>query len=361
MFQAFLQNVGSETNDMMQVGIVGCGGISHQHLVALAKVPGVTVVGVVDRSAAAARFCQQRFQASHAFTDLSDLLALRPSVVHVLTPPPSHASIIAACLNAGAHVLCEKPLAESRHDVDGLLEKASAAGRVLIESQNYRFNDQVIRLQRLIEEGALGDVREVEISVNLDLTAGPMGDPNLSDARGGLRGGAVHDMLPHLAYLFLTFAAWRPVDRVQGRLVSTTGNARARTDTLEALVGAGPVRGRLFIRPDVKPDAFKITVAGSRGTAETDLFQPFLRLQGGANVGKRAPLEQVLSGAALIGAGLVNLKNKVMQYTPYHGLHRMIAVFYADLASGAAQPITPAQVSASAALVDRLIDLGGVR
>ena len=132
-------------------------------------------------------------------------------------------------------------------------------------------------------------------------------------------------------------------------------------DTLEALVGAGPVRGRLFIRPDVKPDAFKITVAGSRGTAETDLFQPFLRLQGGANVGKRAPLEQVSSGAALIGAGLVNLKNKVMQYTPYHGLHRMIVVFYADLASGAAQPITPAQVSASAALVDRLIDLEGVR
>jgi predicted dehydrogenase len=346
------------TSRPTRAAIVGCGVIAHQHLLALSRLPSVAIVGVCDRSAAAATFCKERYGAGAAYTSLDSLLSeAAPEVVHVLTPPSSHGAVIEACLAAGCHVICEKPLAETHAEVTRLLAAADAAGRVLVESQNYRFNDDVVALQALVDSGRLGTVRHVDVTVTLDLSAGPLGDPNLVDARSSLRGGAVHDMLPHLAYLYLTFADWQLPTSVSGVLTSVTGNPRVGTDALDALLWSGDVRGRLAVRPDTSPDAFRITVEGTRGRAETDLFQPYMRVQGGRNVGKRAPIEQVSSGLRLAVAGFANLRNKVLQHTPYHGLHRMIGDLYGALSRGEPPGVSAAEVSASAELVDRLIAL----
>jgi predicted dehydrogenase len=303
---------------------------------------------------------RERFRAGCCFTDPASMLEEeRPDVVHVLTPPHTHAALVTMCLDADAHVICEKPMTASAGETEGLLTEARRRGRALIESRNLLFNDLAIAMDRLATDGKLGSVREVDVLLSLDLTAGTFGDPNLSGPGVHLPGGAVHDFLPHLAYLFLHFAG-RPetIDQVTGFLENRSGNLRVGYDHLDALIEAGDVRGRLRIASDIAPPAFRLAVRGTERSVEGDFYNPFLRIEGGTNVGKRAPLEQIRSGLKLASAGVTNFFDKVRQHGTYHGMPRMLDVIYRALQNGEEPPISEADMVATARLVDRIVALG---
>lgn len=351
---------GRHRHRALRAAVIGCGAISAEHLTHLGAAPDVELVGVCDASAASARFAQERYGARAAFTDAATMLAeTTPDVVHVLTPPHTHIALVEQCLAAGAHVVCEKPMTATAADTAALLDRAAAAGRTLVESRNLLWNDPILAIDGLVAAGRLGEVREVDVLMSLDLTGGRFGDVNLSGPGVVLPGGAVHDFLPHLAYLFLHFAGeGAALGRVAGVLANASGNPRVGYDRLDALVEAGACRGRLRVASDLKPDVFRVAVRGTKGGVETDLYNPFLRVEGGANVGKRAPIEQVLSGTRLAVAGFTNFRDKVLQHGTYHGMPRMLDAVYTAIADGAAAPITPAQLIATAHLVDRLVALG---
>jgi predicted dehydrogenase len=303
---------------------------------------------------------RERFRAEDSFTDAASMLQDgRPDVVHVLTPPQTHAALVTMCLNAGAHVICEKPMTASAGETERLLREARRQGRALIESRNLLFNDLSIAIDRLAVDGKLGSVREVDVLLSLDLTAGPFGDTNLSGPGVHLPGGAVHDFLPHLAYLFLHFAG-RPetIDDVSGFLENRSGNARVGYDHLDVLIEARDVRGRLRIASDIAPPAFRLVVRGTERSVESDFYNPYLRVEGGANVGKRAPLEQIGSGLKLARAGVTNFFDKVRQHGTYHGMPRMLDSIYRALQTGEEPPISESDMIATAQLVDRIVALG---
>ena len=127
---------------------------------------------------------------------------------------------------------------------------------------------------------------------------------------------------------------------------------------LDALVEAGETRGRLRIATDTAPDAFRVIVRGSAATAETDLYNPYMRIEGAPNAGKRAPFGQMAAGVSLLGAGVAGLRNKIMQHGTMHGLPRMIDAIYAALAEGTSPPFTREDMLAAARLTDRLVSLG---
>lgn len=346
-----------------KVAVIGCGGIANEHLPFLAKSPLVDLVGVCDMSKATALFAQQRFGAKGWFLDAGEMMsAAKPDVVHVLTPPQSHAPLVSLGLNAGAHVICEKPMTATAGETAGLLSLADKQGKWLIESRNLLFNDIVLKIDGLVEDGTLGEVREIDILLSLDLNAGPFGDLNLEGPGVQLPGGAVHDFLPHLAYLFLHFAGHaKPVDTVAGALQNLSGNARVGFDHLDALVTAGPCRGRLRIASDLKPDMFRLIVRGTKAAAESDFYNPFLRVQRSGDSGKMAPFEQIRSGVRLAKAGVGNLRDKVLQHGTYHGLPRMLEAVYRALGDGGPSPVAASDIVATADLVDRLIGLQGAR
>jgi hypothetical protein len=102
-----------------------------------------------------------------------------------------------------------------------------------------------------------------------------------------------------------------------------------------------------------------VIVRGTAATAETDLYNPFMRIEGAPNTGKRAPIGQVAAGAGLIRAGVVGLRNKIMQHGTMHGLGRMIDAIYVALCAGTVPPFTREEMLATARLTDRLVALGG--
>ena len=342
----------------MKAAVIGCGAIAEQHLAFLAKSPLVDLVAVCDLSPIGAEFAKQRFGAGQAFTDAPDMLRLaKPEVVHVLTPPHTHGALVKSCLDAGAHVICEKPLAPTARETGELLEYAEQRGRILFESRNYLFNDPVIRLSQLLKRGRIGELLEIDLLLSVDFLSGAFGDRNLPGPAVNLPGGAVHDFLPHLAYLFLHFSDHvGDVDKVLGSLENRSGNPRVGYDFLDAFVFAASVRGRLRIAADVRPDAFRVTLRGDRGSVETDFFNPYLRFDGPPDVGTRASLGQMRNGLSLVRAGFSNFANKVMQHGTYHGIPRMLEAMYQAFGGVRPAPFGPAAMIDSARLVDRLID-----
>ena len=165
----------------MRAALIGAGQIARQHLACLKELPGVEVVGVCDLSRAMAESAAERYGVPGWFTDSRAMLErARPDVVHVTTPPTSHHPLAMAALEAGAHVILEKPATVTFDQLDGLVDLARSKGRALVEDYNYLYNGATREILRLIEGGEFGDVTHAEVFICLDILGegSPFADPN---------------------------------------------------------------------------------------------------------------------------------------------------------------------------------------
>jgi predicted dehydrogenase len=92
-----------------RVALVGAGYVSAYHIRALETLPHVQIVGIADQSVDRARALARRFAIPGVFASLSDMRPARPDVVHILTPPASHAALAIEALEMGCDVFVEKP------------------------------------------------------------------------------------------------------------------------------------------------------------------------------------------------------------------------------------------------------------
>ena len=103
--------------------------------------------------------------AAPAYETLEEALAgVECDAVLVVSPPGTHHAVAKAALEAGKHVLCEKPLATSLQDALDLVEVAERTRRILMVSQNYRYNAPFRAVQRVVMEGELGELASIRIS-----------------------------------------------------------------------------------------------------------------------------------------------------------------------------------------------------
>jgi len=143
------------------VAVIGLG-FGRAHVPAF-QAAGARVVAVCQRDEAAARKVAAAYGVPHAYARWEEMLAAaRPDVVVIATPPHLHRSIARAASSAGAHVLCEKPLATSREDAEAIVADVARAGRVGMTGFNWRFPAAMQRMRALMTEGAVGRVLHVQ-------------------------------------------------------------------------------------------------------------------------------------------------------------------------------------------------------
>lgn len=141
---------------MVEAAVIGCGFQGKLHLETLARL-GVEIVGICDVSVERLEEARAEFGVTNCFTDYQVLLAeCRPNLVSVCTMPNTHRDLCTAALNAGADVLCEKPLALNAPDATEIVAAAHATGKNLFVGFNMRFTDSALTVKHLIEEGRLG-------------------------------------------------------------------------------------------------------------------------------------------------------------------------------------------------------------
>ncbi|MBA8879717.1 putative dehydrogenase [Phyllobacterium myrsinacearum] len=132
----------------------------------------IDIVGVVDlaKERAEARIEEFALASAIASDNLSDILArTNPDLLFDIVVPAARHATVAAGLEAGCHVLSEKPMAETMDEASDLVRRANAAGRIHAVVQNRRYLAQIRRIRQLIASGAIGDVT----SLHCDFFLGP--------------------------------------------------------------------------------------------------------------------------------------------------------------------------------------------
>jgi predicted dehydrogenase len=143
----------------LRVGLIGAGAIARdQHLPGWLKIPEAKVIAVADSSAAALERVRHDFQIE-GHTDYRRILD-NPAinVVDICCPSAVHAKMAIAALEAGKHVLCEKPMATCRADAAAMLDTARASGKKLMIGQQMRFDSSIVSLRHSLESFDLGHV-----------------------------------------------------------------------------------------------------------------------------------------------------------------------------------------------------------
>ncbi len=155
-----------------RTALIGAGFISSCHIEALRSgVPDTRITAIVDRNQALAETQARRWGIPHMFGDIEALIAADVAdVAHVIVPPEAHATVACRLLDAGFHVLLEKPMATSAMDCQTLLARAAASNRVLGINQNFVFHPAYRKARRiLLDERRLGPIRSLHVTFSVPL------------------------------------------------------------------------------------------------------------------------------------------------------------------------------------------------
>lgn len=249
----------------MRVGILGAGGIALRAMVEPARtVPGVEVaaIGARDPARAAA------FAHEHGLTASGDYdrVLSDPAIdlVYLALPPIVHAEWAVRALQAGKHVLCEKPLSANEAGAQRIADAAEANGRRAFVGFHYRQHPTTIRLIEVLRSGVLGGVHEVTIDFSIPHFVVKPGNIRLD---GDLAGGSVMDVGCYAVDLLR--AAWGEPEVTSAAAQLYPGDPRIdlQMDAELTLPGGIPVRLRTsFIGDD--QGAMSLRVIGAAAHLE---------------------------------------------------------------------------------------------
>jgi len=155
--------------ERIRTAVIGTGFMGRVHLEALRRIEHVDVVEVAATTADKARAAAEGYNVLNSTGDWQDVIR-DPSIdaVHVCTPNDSHFPIAKAALEAGKHVLCEKPLAMSSAQARELTDLAAAKGLRNALCHNLRFYPMVQQMRSMREAGAFGEILVVQGTYSQD-------------------------------------------------------------------------------------------------------------------------------------------------------------------------------------------------
>lgn len=224
----------------MGVGIVGLGAsagwASRSHVPALRLVPGASLVACSGSSPESARLAASAHGVATSHDDAASLAADPDvEVVVVSVKVPHHRAAVVAAIAAGKHVLCEWPLARTSAEGAEMLEAARDAGVLTFVGLQSRFSPGVERARRLVRDGAIGEVLDVQVTGH-GLVGAPVRDQRSRyqlDPSNGAHLGTI--ALAHLVdALDHVVGPWRVASGTQA-----TAHPKVRLDRSEELVTSG--------------------------------------------------------------------------------------------------------------------------
>jgi predicted dehydrogenase len=271
----------SDSRPSLGVGIVGYAFMGAAHAHAWRTAPHVfdlplapAMVAVCGRDAAAAKAAADRQGWASAETDWRALIARDDiDLVDVCTPGDLHAEIAIAALEAGKHVLCEKPLANTPAEAEAMTaaaERAAARGIRSMVGFNYRRVPALALARNLVAEGRLGQIRHVRAAYLQDWLTDPSFPLTwrLQHERAG--SGALGDLGAHVIDL-AQYLTGEPITAVSGSTTTfVTERPLPRSQTQPGSEAAGP-HGAVTV-DDAAVFSARIGTRGTLGTFEVTRF-----------------------------------------------------------------------------------------
>lgn len=247
-----------------RVLIVGAGSIGERHLRCFSGT-GRAAISLCEINLALRARVADQYGVTKLFDNIESALSANPSVVVVATPAPLHIPMATAAVDAGAHVLIEKPLSTTLEGLEALRERARVAKVTLGVAYVYRCHPVLAAMRAALQAGRFGKPVEIIATCgqHFPLYRPAFRETYYRDRATG--GGAVQDALTHI----INAGEWLvgPVDRLVAdvdRLVLEGVNVE---DTAHVLTRQGCVMGTYSLNQHQAPNEITITVVGTHGTA----------------------------------------------------------------------------------------------
>jgi predicted dehydrogenase/nucleoside-diphosphate-sugar epimerase len=328
-----------EPNSKVKVGLVGAGYVSAHHARALRGLPFVEIVGIADLDGERARKLAEQFAIPRVYPSLQAMAEARPDVIHVLTPPATHAALVLEALDMGCHVLVEKPMAETVADCDRMIERAREKGLVLSVNHSARMEPIVLRALELLRSGALGEVTGVEFLRSSDYPAysgGPAVPPQFRNGSYPFQDLGVHG-------LYLLEAFLGPIRKAETRYyASGLGDPNLVFDEWRTLLECEKGTGQMYISWNVRPIQNELVVECTRGVMLVDCYLQTLSVRKVFPAPK--PVQRIL-GAGLNSLGMLwNVTANTIRFAtkrllPSPGIVRSVVKFHEALRKKEAPPV----------------------
>ncbi len=307
----------------LRVAVIGAGLMGRWHADAAAR-NGARIVAVADPNPARCQALARRHGAS-AFDGLPAALnAGPPDIVHLCTPAGTHRALATSALEAGAHVLAEKPLAPDAAGTSALFELARREKRLLCPVHQFLFQRGVLSAGRAIET-------RIAPLLHLDYTACSAGGSGRSQQEID---DISLDILPHPLSL---------VRRLLGQPLRDLAleAARASAGELRVTGHSGQRSVSLLISMGGRPTSSSMRLIGGGGTIHLDLFHGFAVVERGATSRAQKIAHPLLLAGATMGAAVWNLGSRAVQREPaYPGLRELVRRFFAAVRGNEPCPIT---------------------
>jgi predicted dehydrogenase len=176
--------------------VIGAGFAGGAHVDAVRRVPGVELVGIAASSAGRSAEAAEELGVP-AFGSIDAVLETA-NAVHNCTPNDLHASLGVRAVEAGAHLLSEKPVGRTAEEAGGLAAAAAGSDRVAAVCLNYRYFPAIARMRELVAEGAIGEVTMVRGSYLQDWLLDLVGPTWRRDESRSGPSGTLADLGTHL-------------------------------------------------------------------------------------------------------------------------------------------------------------------
>jgi predicted dehydrogenase/nucleoside-diphosphate-sugar epimerase len=337
---------------ILRVGLVGAGHISEFHARAVQRVPNARLVGVTDVVASRAADLAARHGLPDVFSTMEAMIGKGVDVIHILTPPETHAQLAIAALKNGCHVLVEKPLAMNVDEVDCISAAATAAQKSVCVNHSLLYDRFVSKALRLVRSGAIG----------VPLTFDYFRSSEYPPYRGGslpvhYRDGGYPflDLGIHAIYLAESFLG--AIEDVNAFYGTHGGDSNLLYD--EWRVAAQCQRGtaNIQISWNVRPLQSWFVVQGTEGVLCANLFAMWVTHSRQLPLPK-AParalqaMSEGLSICAQVPANIVRFASK--KIVQYDGLHSLVAAFYRALQTGEPMPVAKEQARSTVYWTNRV-------
>jgi predicted dehydrogenase len=350
---------------ILKVALVGCGKAADMHILGIRGTTAAQIVAVCDVELLMAEQLASRYNIPKCYSDFNQMLSVeKPDVVHIATPPQSHFSLASSALNAGCHLLIEKPMAVNSRDASRLIALAENCSRKLTIGYTYYFDPAARMLRDLIREGVMGEAVHLESFLGYDLQ-GSFGGPMLADRSHwihSLPGKLFQNLLDHLLIKITEFLtddrpfvqahAWQGADHlIQGDC--------DLPDELRVTVIGDKQSAYVTFSSHSRPIQHYMNFYGTKNTAHVDFDNSTITLRRtsvlpGVLGRLSSPFAQ--SWQFIREGGRNVLRFARSDYHFFAGYNYLLSSFYHSIVHDSPVPISYCEILRTAELVDEVVD-----
>lgn len=343
-----------DNNEKLRIGIIGTGWVARmRHLPAWRRNKGVEVVSVYNPEKDLVETFAKTHEIANSFTDL-DKFFETVDVVSICTPPMNHFDLAKAALNAGKHVLLEKPITMNSVQAEELAQLAKEKNKLLCPAHNFLFCRAMTKAQRLMSEGKIGKI------------VGVMGIQWSSHKRElptwfkQLPGNLFFDESPHLLYLMDFFLKDAKIEDAWFNSVPISPESDP-LDRFEAKMKGENGYGLLTMWFGAPMSEWFIVVCGTKGAFILDIFRDVLIYY--PEEGKRTPqylFEVIYRGDRQIWSQMLSwVVSRFTKGSHMFGIDNLVNQFVDSIKTGSKPPLTPHDGKRIMVLIEDILNRSG--